>query len=187
MTIWKKAISAATSAALLASLLATAVAPGALATTTVTGVGTVPRGGTSATAATFLFTESDINTLSTGGGSFSVYIFDNGGNCAITVAANAAFATVHFTGTATQSGPGSLDLDPLVVGDNFFTITTNNADNFNVETISIGGLKIKADSTRRHGRHQGVRLQRQRHLRCGVRDRHDHRDRQARRRDRRRR
>ena len=153
MTIWKKALSVATTAALLASLLATAVAPAAFGSTTVTGVGTVPQGGTSATAATFVFTESDINTLTTAGGSFSVYIWDKTGDCTVApgVGVNIAAATVHFTGTATQSGPGSMDLAPLVVGDNFFTVKTRNADPLNVESVTVAGLKIKADTTAQTG------------------------------------
>ncbi len=44
MTIWKKAISVATSAALLASLLATAVAPGAFAAVAETSAGNIAQG-----------------------------------------------------------------------------------------------------------------------------------------------
>lgn len=148
MNRFKKAISVGMSATLLASLFTVIAASTALASTTVTGVGTVPRGGTSTTAAGFLFTESGINTLTTAGGNFTVYIWDSTGDCAVApgVGVNVAAATVHFTGTGTQSGPGSLGLAALVTGDNFFTVKTTNADINNVESISIGGLSIKADA-----------------------------------------
>jgi hypothetical protein len=130
----KKAISAATSAALIASLLATAVAPAALAAITVSGVGTIPQGGTSATAATFTFAENTIAALSTTG-TFTV---------TITPAAPGA-GTVTFVGTPTVSAPGSLGATASAAG-NVLTITITGFDNNNIETLVIGGLKIAASS-----------------------------------------
>ncbi len=130
----KKAISAATSAALLASLLATAVAPSAFAAITVGNVGTIAQGGTSATAATFTFTENSATALGTTG-TFTV---------TITPAAPGA-GTVTFVGTPTVSGPGSLGATASAAG-NVLTINIAGFDNNNIETLVIGGLKIKASS-----------------------------------------
>ena len=141
----KKAVSAATSAALLASLLATAVAPAALASTTVTSAGSVARGQTSTTTASFLFTENDIFDLKRAG-NFDVYIWDNSGDCAVApgVGVNVAASTVHFVGPATISAPGSLDAS-VTLADHSFNVKVTAQDPAHVETILIGGLKIKAD------------------------------------------
>jgi len=146
LTIWKKALSVGTSAALLASLLITAVAPAALATTTVTSAGAVAIGQTTTTTASFLFTENDIKDL-TAAGNFDVYIFDNGGDCAVApgVGVNTN-ATVHFVGPATISAPGSLGAT-VTLSDHSFNVKWTAKDDANVETILIGGLKIKADAT----------------------------------------
>jgi len=144
LSIWKKAISVATSAALLASLLVATVAPAAFASTTVTGVGSVGRGQTSTTAATFLFTENSAADLDAAS-NFDVYIFDSAGNCALpaTDAVNVAASTVTFVGPATISAPGSLGAT-VTLGSSSFNVKWTAFDEFNVETILIGGLKIKA-------------------------------------------
>ena len=150
MTIWKKAISVATSAALLASLLATAVAPGALASVAVTSVGSIPVGGTSATELTLLFTERskagglcpvqsppdpDLLGLNNAAGSLVFTINDvNGGD-------------VSFSGTAVKSAPGSLGTVTATASGNALTISWTASDCANVETIQITGLKIAAATT----------------------------------------
>ena len=145
MNKWKKAISVGMSATLLASLFTVIAASSALASSSVTGVGTVPRGGESTTTATFLFTESAIDAINnTTPGSFTVSIFDSSADCN-NAGTFAAASTVHFGGTGAISAPGSLDAS-LAVGDNSFTVTLGDDDEFNVETVSVTGLTISADT-----------------------------------------
>ena len=150
MTIWKKAISVGTSAALLASLLITAVAPAALASVTVTSVGSIPVGGTSASELTLLFTERskagaacpvqsppdpDLLGLNNAAGQLVFTINDvNGGD-------------VTFSGTAVKSAPGSLGTVTATASGNALTISWTASDCANVETIQITGLKIAAAAT----------------------------------------
>jgi hypothetical protein len=131
----KKAISAATSAALLASLLATAVAPSALASISQTSAGNVAQGTTSAGTATFLFTENSINALNTTG-TMTV---------TITPAAPGA-GSVTWAGTPVLVAPDSLGASVSLAG-NVMTIKVTGHDDANVETISITGLKVKASAT----------------------------------------
>lgn len=131
MSIWKKAISVATSAALLASLLTAVAAPAAFAGTTITSAGSVPRAGTSAGTATFVFTENTATALAATG-TFTVTILDS-----------AAGATVTFDGTPVVSAPGSLGATASVAG-NVLSVKITGFDNLNVETITVSGLKIKA-------------------------------------------
>ena len=136
MSITKKAISVGLSAALLASLAATVVAPAAFASTAVTSVGTIPLGGTSSTAATFTFTENAAGSFPSGGGTLIVTLTDSAGG-----------STVHFTGTPTLTAPGSLGASITVDSSgNFFTINASASDTSNVEQITVGGLKISADT-----------------------------------------
>lgn len=139
MSIWKKAVSVATSAALLASLLTAAVAPAALASVTVTSAGNVPRAGTSATEVTFVFTENSANALAgavpVGGAGFDIDITDS-----------ASGATVSFVGTPVASAPGSLGVDVYLTDSNTLTVEIAAQDPLNVESITITGLKISATS-----------------------------------------
>ncbi|MBI3749846.1 MAG: hypothetical protein HY262_13525, partial [Chloroflexi bacterium] len=139
MNKWKKAISFGMSAALVASLFTFIAAGTALAapgTASVGSAGSVPRAGTSATAATFTFTEdvaNDWGFTSSVPGTLTVTIKDSGNN-----------PTVHFTGTATLVAPDSLGAS-VSVGDNSFTVTLTDNDPLNAEKFSVQGLKIKAD------------------------------------------
>ncbi len=136
MSITKKAISVGLSAALLASLAATVVAPAAFASTAVTSAGTIPLGGTSTTAATFTFTENAASSFPSGGGTLIVTLTDSAGG-----------STVHFTGTPTLTAPGSLGASITVDSSgNFFTINASASDTSNIEQITVGGLKISADT-----------------------------------------
>ncbi|MBI2763886.1 MAG: hypothetical protein HYX54_09100 [Chloroflexi bacterium] len=135
MNRFKKAFSVGMSAALLATLFATTVAPAVLAaapgTAAVGSAGSVPRAGTSAAAATFTFTEADINDWSSAG-TLTVTIKDSGD-----------FSTVTFTGTPTLVAPDSLGASVSVSG-NTFTVTTTDWDPLKTEQFSVQGLKIKA-------------------------------------------
>ncbi|MDA8238155.1 MAG: hypothetical protein M0T75_09800 [Chloroflexi bacterium] len=133
MSLWKKAVSVGTSAALLASLLVTVAAPAALASTAVVSVGTVARGTTSTNAATFTFTENSVNAFA-GAGTLIVTILDSaGGN------------TLSFVGTPVVTAPGSLGAVSATKSGNVLTISTTNQDPFNVEQITVSGLKIYAN------------------------------------------
>jgi hypothetical protein len=121
------------SATLLASLFTVIAAGSAMASVTVTSAGNIPVGGTSAGSATFVFTESAIGAF-TGAGSFDVVIDDSDGG------------DVTFTGTPVVSAPGSLGATASIAGDTLHIATTG-ADNLNVESITVTGLKIKAAAT----------------------------------------
>jgi len=133
LSLWKKAVSVGTSAALLASLLVTAAAPAALASIAQTSAGNVAQGTTSAGTATFLFTENSAAALTTTG-TMTVTILDSASN-----------PTVTWAGTPVVSAPGSLGASASLLG-NQLIIKINGYDNANVETISITGLKVKAAS-----------------------------------------
>jgi len=135
----KKAISAATSAALLASLLATAVAPSALAAISQTSAGNVALGGTSTGTATLLFTENAIDAL-------SVVALPATEHMYVTILDSAGLNKVSWAGTPVLSAPDSLGASISIVG-NVLDIKITGRDALHVETISITGLKVKALST----------------------------------------
>jgi hypothetical protein len=148
----KKAISAATSAALLASLLATAVAPSAFAATTTAGVGSVGRGSTSTATATFTFTEETtacvFNALGGAGG-------PNGPiDLNVLIAPKAPITgTVQFVGTPTLVAPGSLGgatatiVQSAAGVNDTLRIRIFGGDQFNKQQITVSGLKVKASSS----------------------------------------
>jgi len=135
LTIWKKAVSVGTSAALLASLLAATVAPAAFASISQTSAGNVAQGSTSAGTATFLFTENSVAALTTLGHM----------TVTITPAAPGA-GTVSWAGTPVVSAPDSLGVILTFPALNVLDIRIRGFDNANVETISITGLKVKASA-----------------------------------------
>ena len=134
MTIWKKAISVATSAALLASLLATAVAPGAFAAVAVTSAGNIPQGGASAGTATFRITEENATSLATNAaGSIDIVILDS-----------ASANTLIFSGTPVVNAPGSLRASVTILA-NVLRLSWTNTDLANIEYIDVSGLTIEDD------------------------------------------
>jgi hypothetical protein len=143
----KKAVSAATTAALLASLLATAVAPSALAAITVVSAGNVPTGGTSATNVSFTFKEEANASLDNGSGSFTVTLCDSDG---VAVGpppvCTGAAGNLSFVGTPLTTGStGSLGASASIAG-NVLTVNVSASDTGNIETIFVTGLKISATS-----------------------------------------
>jgi hypothetical protein len=134
LSIWKKAVSVATSAALLASLLTAVAAPAAFASITQTSAGNVAQGTTSVGTATFLFTENSANALTTIG-----YMYVD------ILPALPGTGTVTWSGTPAISAPGSLDASVAIVGSRL-EIRIRGVDAANVETISITGLKVKASA-----------------------------------------
>jgi hypothetical protein len=132
---WKKALSAGMSAALLASLFTVIAASTALATTSVTSVGTFGRGTTSTGTATFTFTETAVNSFANAIDATAL---------TVTIMPKAPVTgTVAFVGTPVVTAPGSLGASATVV-DNVLTIKITGADNGTQEQISVSGLKIKA-------------------------------------------
>ena len=131
MTIWKKAISVGTSAALLASLLITAAAPSAFAQISATSAGTVALGSTSSGSVTLVFTENAKGALT---------------NAAVgTMTAKLPSPELTWVGTPVLSAPDSLGASVTVAGDELrIRITAHNPND--VEPITISGLKIKASS-----------------------------------------
>ena len=135
LNIKKKAMGIGMSAGLIASLLATAMAPSALAAITIGSAGNVPVGGTSATAATFTFTEQAIASIPT----------NTAGSFTVTIAPAAPGAgSVSFVGTPSTAGStGSLGATASIAGP-VLTVNIAGSDVVNIESIIVTGLKISA-------------------------------------------
>jgi len=137
LTIWKKAVSVATSAALLASLLATAVAPGAFAADAdgtvglVGGAVTVPVDGAAATTNGFSFTEKRIDDFPATGFTLRLDILNAG-------------VTFDTSSAIVKSAPTSLGLTATYVDGNTIEIKASASDTLNKEPFSISGLKYQA-------------------------------------------
>ena len=132
----RKAVSLGLAATLLATVGAAIGVVPALASTSVTSAGSVLPGGASAGTASFTLTETTASGFPNASGTLTV-----------TIADSASAPTVHFSGTAVLSAPGSLGATLLLVpGATSFTVTTSGADNSNVEPITVSGLRISADS-----------------------------------------
>jgi len=123
-------------ATLLATLVATVAAPFAAAVTpVVTSAGSVPKGGTSTGTASFQFTEKAAACFVAASPALTVTILDS-----------ASGNTVNFVGTPTITGaPGSLGATASASG-NVLTINFAGADNAQVESLTVGGLKISAST-----------------------------------------
>ena len=162
LSIFRKAVSLGTTAALLASLAATVVAPAAaLADYSATGTVTVGAGGTSATAPTFTFNDNSTFAKASPGpvGGFQTLTFPatltvticDSANTAVTTAGafpgcNNSSNTLSFSGTPTISAPASLGASVTASG-NSFTVKITGADPNNAEQFSVTGLKIAATSS----------------------------------------
>ena len=116
-------------------------APPAIASVTVAGVGTIPRGGSSGTMLTLSFNEASVAAIGRGPGSFDVTLKDSAGST----------TTVTFTGTpSTAKSPGSLGASASVSG-NVLTVRILDSDTVNIEPIIVTGLGIAASSTAASG------------------------------------
>jgi hypothetical protein len=102
----------------------------------VTGVGSVPRAGASATTLVLRFTESSVDAIPDAAGSFTVTLADSAG----------VGTTLVFTGSPTIDAPGSLGATAELVAANVLRISIVASDTFNVEPITIAGLGIGASS-----------------------------------------
>ena len=165
MNLAKKALSAATSAALIASLLATAAVPAALANTSVANTVAVPVWCTSSGTALAL-TFNDATTLTSGlaGGGFCTVTAGGTHSATLTytIKDSAGGSTLSFTGTpAFAPGlPGSLGatvtLTQTVVANDSFTVKITGCDPNNVEQFTVTGLQIHATSLAATGTIKGT-------------------------------
>jgi hypothetical protein len=169
LNLAKKALSAATSAALVASLLATAVVPVALADQSVGGSVSVPVGGTSsgtALALTFNDASTKTGTISTTGTTtgFCAVTLDGTrtGTLTYTLTDAAGGHTLSFTGTPTFA-PGlpsslgaSVALSQKFVANDSFTVSITGCDPNNVEQFTVTGLQIAATSSAATGTINGT-------------------------------
>ena len=122
-------------ATLLGALVTVIAAGPALASTSVTSAGNILPGGSSAGTASFTLTENSVSGFANTSGTLVVTITDS---------ANAS--TVHFSGTPILSAPGSLGATAtLSPAGTSFVVTTDGADNANIEPITVSGLRISAD------------------------------------------
>ena len=107
------------------------------ASVTVTGVGTVQRGGSSAPTLSLSFNEASVAAIPRGPGSFTVTLSDSAGTG----------AGLSFLGTpSTAKSPGSLGASATVSG-NVLTVEIVDSDTLNIEPIIVTGLGIAASST----------------------------------------
>ncbi len=143
MNLAKKAISFGTSAALIASLLATAVAPAAMASSTVTNFGNVavPFGSATTTSAPFAvtFTENAADSFgTTGAGQIIVTVLDSGG---------AHGAGITLGGTLVVAAPGYAGVTASVSGN---TLTINSSGPWStalLEQLTVSGVTVTIDNT----------------------------------------
>ena len=122
-------------AVLVATLCFTIAAPVAAGSASVVGPVTVPRGGTSATAATIAFSETLPNEFPNGSFSITVAILD---------AAYGATVTFDQTSAPTLSKPDSVQATVAWAGASSFTITGTASSTGQVESMAVGSLRVKA-------------------------------------------
>ena len=115
----------------------TSAPPIALAPIEVTGVGEVRQGTTSGGELVVRLVELEGDSLPAGPGAFELTLTDNAGGR----------DAVSFSGTPTLSGPGSLGATAILTRSNVLTVQVVDTDTFNVEQLSIGGLRISAAAT----------------------------------------
>lgn len=111
--------------------------PVALAPVGVTEVGDVPRGGASKDVLVLTFTEAGAATIATGAGSFEVTLTDSAGYP----------DPVGFTGTPSIAAPGSLGATAKLIRSNVLMVEIVDSDTFNIESVTITGIGIKASPT----------------------------------------
>lgn len=103
----------------------------------VSGVGQIPRGGTSVNALVLRFLEVGAAAIPSAPGSFRVTLTDEAG----------AGSTVGFVGTPSAQAPGSLGATVARLGPNALLVSIRGADPNHVELLSLQGLGISASAT----------------------------------------
>lgn len=111
--------------------------PVALGPVDVSGVGDITQGGESENELTLHFTEPTQAAIGGGPGSFQVTLTDHAG----------LSETIRFAGTPSIDVPGSLGATATLSGPNVLRVDIVDSDSFNVEPITISGLRIKASPT----------------------------------------
>jgi large repetitive protein len=124
-----------TATVLVAALCFTVAAPVAAGSASVVGPVTVPRGGTSATAASVVFAETLPNEFPNGPFSITVAILD---------ASYGATVTFDQTGSPSLSKPDSVQATVAWAGASSFTITGTASSTGQVESMAVGNLRVKA-------------------------------------------
>lgn len=103
----------------------------------VVGVGDVLRGTTSDDEVVVRLTELEPDSLPRGAGAFELTLVDSAGRR----------DSASFTGTATVTAPGSLGATAVLTRNNVLTVEVVDTDTFNIEQMTIAGLRISASAT----------------------------------------
>lgn len=109
----------------------------ALAPLEVTAVGELRQGTTSDAELVIRITELESASLPRGRGAFQLTLTDSAG----------APDGVSFTGTSVVIAPGSLGATADLTSNDVLTIRVMDTDTFNVEQMTITGLRISASTT----------------------------------------
>ena len=111
--------------------------PVALAPIEVVAVGDVRQGATSDAELVIRITELESDSLPRGPGEFQLTLTDSAGSP----------DGVSFTGTSVVVAPGSLGATADLTSNDVLTIRVVDTDTFNVEQMTISGLRISASTT----------------------------------------
>jgi hypothetical protein len=103
----------------------------------VLGVGDVLRGATSDDELVVRLTELEPDSLPRGAGAFELTLVDSAGSS----------DSVSFTGTATLTAPGSLGVTAVLTRNNVLTVEVVDTDPFNIEQVTIAGLRVSPSVT----------------------------------------
>lgn len=103
----------------------------------VVGVGDILPGTTSDDELVVRLTELESDSLPRGAGAFELTLVDSDGTS----------DTVSFTGTATLAAPGSLGVTAVLTRNNVLAVEVVDTDTFNIEQMTIAGLRISASAT----------------------------------------
>jgi len=103
----------------------------------VTGVGRIPRGGSTGPTLVLQFLELRPDAIPNAAGSFRVTLTDNAGHG----------TTVAFTGTPAVVGPDSLGATARLINANVLQVSITGSDPYHVELMTIRGLGISAASS----------------------------------------
>ena len=106
--------------------------PVALAPIEVTGVGDVRQGRTSEQDVVIRITELEKDSIAAGPGSVDLVLTDSAG----------AVDSAVFTGSPEVTAPGSLGVRATLASGNILTIEIVDSDSFNVEQLTVKGLRI---------------------------------------------
>ncbi len=103
----------------------------------VTGVGEVRQGTTSTDDLVIRVTELANDSIPRGAGAFELVLADSAGGQ----------DAVVFTGNPTITAPGSLGTTASLTGGNVLTVQIVDSDTFNVEQLTIEGLRLSASAS----------------------------------------